>query len=849
MDDGPVAVAQATELMAGPGSDEREVHQIHQYQSIVKFRDAVFSGKHPSVKLPSGVVPVHSDTRQKSAETLPNGESSTARNAQAVSANALVPMPPPPPPSAPSHEPILDRPRGSAPAEFNPILLEKSDELIQAEIKLQRQRLERSLKEDVEQRRGAKSERAELLTDIDLSDVLVKALALVQATSAPVPIDSNLTAANEASSDSFDDNTFYSSRHDTPESRLAALVQSESDDGGEYEPAESQPVLESNPIMQNALPSGSLVNEVNATQNTPLAQPQGVHTDPREAASYSSVPVQVPGLNNYPSLNGTSASVIQNNSVGSRDRPNERRKTDVDRPAPQKDAREHIDDFYVDTHPPSPLVRSRPEPPQAVAPQSPASPFIVREAPAQNAVLRAGVAPAQVAALRNEPTTATSPESSPHAGKGSNKKKGKKKRKVDRQAPEDVMPYIKPEPRSPSPSVNAPAYIRPNKRQKHAQKQPQDVEMTEARPPRDPQQPPLSYEPSPYRGGQLPVEYGAASNYPQRSVTAGFAQPAYSAGYLDDRRPAESYAIPQASSPQFYPPRPPSVVYSARPLVVNDGYPDQQRVYREHPEAARVSTRPESDAYGQPRPPSRLLVDSFGREYIEPPRPVVRQSVGPPVHRGEPEIVYERAVPRPAPRHVAPPPAFDDGHMVYTRASSAYPMPRRVVTQPEYIQPDFTETRYREYSTRPLGPPTEYIPMAPPARPPVQGDAQPREYTGRAVSVRPAEPARYEMPYEYTRTQSVRPEGYVREYIEPMPAERHRPAAEPYAIDYGTRPVEAPTPQRSFSARPVERYYDQSQPPPQSQPPRADNITYIERPQPPAHEFAYTENARRDVYR
>lgn len=849
MDNGPVALAQAKEPMAGPDSNEREVHEIHHYQSILRFRDAILSGKHPSVKLPPGLSPTYSATHPNSVAALPNGGGPTALNAQAVSANSAASINPPPSASAPLHDATVSRPPGPPPSEFNPILLEKSDELIQAEFKLQRQRLERALKEDVDQRRGSKSERAELLTDIDLSDVLSKALTLVQASSAPIPADSNLTATNEASSDSFDDNTFYSSRHDTPESRLASRVQNESEDGGEYEPSESQPVFESQPVVQTPVSSSSVANDANSvSQHVHMAQSRVTHTVPQEAASDSIGAIRVPGLNNYPKSKGPSGSVAGHSNIRSHGKPEEQGHKGVGHQGPQKDAREHIDDFYVDAHPPSPLVRSHFRQPQALAPQPPpASPFIVQEVPASNSALHVAVAPAQVTALRNEPVAATSPESSPRTVKSSDKKKGKKKkRKMDRQAPEDVMPFIKPEPRSPSPGVNAPAYIRPSKRQKQVQKQPQDVEMTDFRPPREPQQAALSYEPSPYRGGQLPVEYGTANNYPQRSVTAGFADPGYSTAYLDDRRrPAEAYSVPQASSQHFSLPRPSSVVYSSRPMVVNEGFQDQQRVYREHPEAARVSIRPEGDAYGQPRPPSRLLVDSFGREYIEPPRAAIRQSAAPPAHHGEPEIVYERALPQGPPRHAAPP-AFDDGHLIYARASSAYPMPRRVVTQPEYVHADYMEARHREYSTRPLGPPAEYVPMAPPARIQGQGEAPPREYTGRAVSVRPVEPTRYEMPAEYGRMQSVRPEGHVREYIETMPAERHRPIAEPYTMDYVQRPTDGPTGQRGFSNRPVERYYDPSQPQLQ---PRADNVTYIERPQPPAHDFAYTDNTRRDIYR
>jgi hypothetical protein len=830
MDDGPVALVQSRAGVTG-----REVDDVQQYQNIVKFRDAVLAGKHPTVKLPPGVSPSGSPHRPKSIATLANGQTPIAHNARSVSANQAIFS------DAPSASP-LDTP-ASRPIEpshngINPIFLEKSDELIRAEFQLQRQRLERALKDEVEQRqrRGSRTERAEPLADFDLSDVLSRALTLVQATTAPTPVDTNLTATNEAASDSFDNNTFYSSRHDTPDSRLAALVQDESDDGGEYEPSEFQPVIEPYVAQSIAVEANS------SSQNIPITKPQEVYSAARTADTHLGGAIQVPGLNNYP--NGQPAFVSHREPNGPQSISDD--SGQMEHPNTIRDARQQMDDVYIDTHPPSPLVQNRSNHALEMAPQPNQASQSVVEEPFPFSVnsglsTGGGAPPAQVAALRNQQSAITSPDSSPQAGKGSVKRKSKKKkRKLDRQAPEEVMPYIKPEPRSPSP-VTAPVYPRPSKRQKQAQRLGQDIEADDLTVINRSQPSQEAYDPRFARGGPAPAGYGNASSFtPRSATTAGLADQRYGREFFDDRRPPPGvYARPQPSSPVFAAPPPPSMAYSSRPIVVDDEFTEQRRVFREPQEASRMSMRPESELYGPPRPPARILVDSFGREYIEPPRPVLRQSVAPTAHHGEPEIIYERVMPRAASRQPGPP-AYDDGAALYQRAPSAYPMPRRVVTQPEYMPHEYNDGRPREYSTRPAGPATEYVRvMAPPER--IPADIHGREYAPRAVSARPVEHIRYEIPHEQGRMQSVRPEGPGREYAGPAHNERRHEVVQPYVMDYGSRPADPPI-QRGYSVRPVERYYDSPQA-------RGENVTYIERPAGATREIVYADNPVREVYR
>jgi hypothetical protein len=90
--------------------------------------------------------------------------------------------------------------------------LKKSDGLIRAENQLQRQRIERQLRDRFDQKKieaRQKISLQELQPDFDVSEVLVKAQELVKPISA-----SDIEAANgnPAATDSFDENSFYSSK-------------------------------------------------------------------------------------------------------------------------------------------------------------------------------------------------------------------------------------------------------------------------------------------------------------------------------------------------------------------------------------------------------------------------------------------------------------------------------------------------------------------------------------------------------------------------------------------------------------------------------------------------------------
>jgi hypothetical protein len=189
-----------------------ELREILEYEKIVQFRDAIFAGTHPRIKIPQ--------LAGRQGEAHRNVSSSSLSTPLPSAAPQFAPPTSGNQPSAPPHTNSRSAStfRVTGNSEINPILLEKSDDLIRAETQLQRQRLERGLREQMEQQKVAvkpQLQPSEILPDFNIAEVLTKALALVPPTSYAEVEPS--AGAQSPASDSFDENTFYSSQHDTPE--------------------------------------------------------------------------------------------------------------------------------------------------------------------------------------------------------------------------------------------------------------------------------------------------------------------------------------------------------------------------------------------------------------------------------------------------------------------------------------------------------------------------------------------------------------------------------------------------------------------------------------------------------
>lgn len=853
------------------------LHEVQQYEKLLKFRDEVLSGAHPRIKPPQlgkvaqaasskSTAPASSSTTSatnSSSNAAVNGSRPLINNLPSFRANQQVPSV-----YMATNLPGLGmlsqkKPSGSGKPEIDPVLLEKSDDLVKAEIQLRRQRIERALKDEVEQRRVT-SKPHEQMADLDVNDILAKAMTLSE-DAPPQPTD-DAAANTSASSDSFDNNTFYSSQHGTPDSVMAARIPNESEDEEMREESPYEPEFDPEPDLPTAIAHAQSLLDTSQPMSIPGVsisqhQPQPARTNPKlpvPAPSFS-----IPGIgaaNTYgsglagrPGPSGSAGSGPGNQHLLSQTRGNQNQTSPV-----------------VRGHDLSPLAPQ----PERVSPL--ASLAITRQphlVDSDSSGRRA--TPAQVAALRKQTSNASSPESSPQAGKAADKKKNKKKnkRKADRLAVETaVSPVIKPEPRSPSPLTAAP-YARPSKRQRQGRQQAVDSPYEEHR----------YQEPIRVETGYQECYQPNGSFRQERVVAYGRADGAYRPRYDDEpilvtspryERVERVYYDEPRQAVSARPIRPDSPgaqgaqyasreVRTARPVAYEEG----GAVYRDVRAASRMSMRPvaygdrsqspimyerPSAAMPPPRAPvRRILVDAHGREYLEPIRSttVVREEV---ISDPRGERLY------PA-REMSRRPEVMDDEVIYQGAQPVYGAPRRAVTQPEY-------GAYRE-SANPMAPPpmNEYVPSR--AEPPREYMARPasvrpgmetvryepstsyervpfedrgRDYYGagaagtvRSASVRPgAESIRYEVPVAYER----RVGGQVEEYV-PLRSASVRPGQEParydpyggggQRVEYAAPPsVSAygmqPPPPRSYSVLPAERvgergYSIQPPPPPPSQ--------------------------------
>lgn len=809
------------------------LHEIEELRKIVRFRDDVIAGRHPKFKVPINVISEVRTQQSENSTSRPSSHPSLATNTIQTSIEKNGSVSTLPYDSKPLEVARVSNgiPSSSASglasvekSAINPILLGKSEDLIKAEIQLKRQRLERGLREQVEQRRLAQKaslQTSESLPDFDLSDVLFKALNIVHPSTA-VAVEPSVGA--RSASDSFDENTFYSSQHDTPEpdtskspaeEEAGRPVDATLTDIHRVDPYGRDLDSRQDTVMAVAEDSNGFdsdIQEVTCRSQLP-AQPSGqIHTNPINAVP--GLPLAQYGKDFVDITHGeseaeqVSASQSQQGQASSTSRPDSQ--NFVDRIAVQNTNNELIEDAF----PPSPSVFAHSISPYAPQPAR-ISPLVSKNPiPASQQPFTVGeAAPAQVSALREPAAIVSSPDSSPKGTtprekkkkKDKKDKKGKKRKSTGKgsavESPE--TPYIKPEPQSPSPLAAAPL-PRPTKRQRqslnegsrdgqgglnydepshedmyHQQIPERQQQLQQARPQQtrtrntEDAYDPSEYDPTSYRRPQLREP----------------PQPSSSLRQSAHQSPQSMYA----SSLPAYRTRP----TRASSVVMLDSLPDDSpRYYREDVRHPRQVNQPISDRHRSRSPlmhdrrgapltmapppraaPRRIIVDEYGQQFYAPePRAasqvISRASVAPSYsgHVDE-EVIYERPI-RAIPRQLAE--TWDEDGVVYRR-QSPLPQPRRVVTQPEY-DPEFRQYRQREYVVRPTAaapPADEYShPMEQTTRRQMSHfDPPPSQRSYRASSVHPEAlpiPPQFEPTRGYaSRLSSVRPERPQRGYAHP----------------------------------------------------------------------------------
>ncbi|KAI1437202.1 hypothetical protein GGR50DRAFT_646681 [Xylaria sp. CBS 124048] len=894
---GAAATAAATATTASASAlTGSEQGDIREYEKIVQFRDTVVSGKHPRIKVPASSVAKNASTStpasQQPLSGAPGVASSTAQQAikttnegvnghstgnllsfKANSQQSAVTMPPA---SSASFIPGVSKPFGSGKPEINPVLLQKSDDLIKAEIQMQRQRLEKALRDQQDQRKNCmkSSLQSEQASELDISDTLAKALTLVQATAPPpTSVFPSPTANASNASDSFDENTFYSSQPGTPGSQPALPprntvgdIQLKEASAATYPTASSASISQALPARPLPTPTSRQL-QTDVTRNIP--QVQIVGTQGTRGAQNALLPagVTAPLQNQGMVTSAADNSNLLNQgywrgqlgprviSSDSRDasRSDNSGNTDTDLSADQRRLQNsaQLVSNPNSRQPQEPLIRGHNLSPFAPQPAH-VSPLALARQPhlrdSDATALRG--APAQITALRQDDTVVISPESSPQGDRSKKKNKKKNKRKADARAQDTRgSPYIKPEPRSPSP-VSAPSFMPPQKRARRSTGRPEldpiynDTHLE--RP--SPQLRHERYPPAPMRVEPMPLGYERVDDpysRPLRSSVAPVTRRLHSPLY-EERRPDGSIVryVQRIPSPPGYPN--PYDAVDTRPsravsyAVANPELRDVPTYQRER----RMSVRPYSDRARSrspvmmetrqsvmpppSAPPHRILVDEYGRDYHEPTHTTMsRRSVVPSTRTGDHEVTYERAPVR-ATSHMPAQEIVGEDGAIYRRVSPGY-APRRIIAEPDYST-GFRSYRERDYPVQPMGPPSQEFVQMRGAMENRVTEHVPREFIPRAASVRPVGPVES---ITYDRLPSARIDGPPRRYAASVRPEARREAAPHLVREYSERPIEMEMPPRAYSVRPVERYYE---------PPREGDVTYVERPRVLHQEVIYPEN-------
>lgn len=498
------------------------------------------------------------------------------------------------------------------------------------ELQLRRRKIELQLKDDVESRRSTKPTKFERPPHFDLSNVLAQALALTQAANQAI-VEHGSTVANEAASDSHDDNTFYSSFFETPDSHFTSAVRDQST----FE--EHQSPIPNRDEYLSFDTAGSSNDSVPVGRSTSQHISQMINAAPKELHAGTSHIFRVPGLSNS----------ISNQSQ-----------------APRPTA----DDSYITMHPPSPLLRDA-QPSQIHPPIS---------------------ALEQLTALRGDALSATSAETSSHGTgqlreRGKKAKRAKKKRKVEDQIVAERPPFIKPEPRSPSPlggpSLRAPKRQRQSRNEAHIEVPTERGHVGIASELPNEQQSmkrtPSGYDPT---RPLLPPDPQLIRQPMDREWVAPDASDTLPARLVDRERytPRDNVRIPS-----------------------NHYSDDSSHYHSSGHEQPRYATQSGARYFYEPAP-TRIYVDANGREYVDPPRQLNQQSAAPSNRHGDARPYYETIAPSPPTRQQG------SGHssVIYARPPSPYASRRRIITEPERLVQEQPGFRYREYTAHP-GPQSE----------------------------------------------------------------------------------------------------------------------------------------------
>lgn len=812
------------------GEDDEEL-----YDQLLRLRDVVIAGKHTSLKLSSAAI-----ERLKASLIVPEAQArdsqqsllSNAVNSAAFNTNQAQLQAPGSFHNSSSLPGLHTSPalytNGAgrtftenrfAASGIDPIFLEKSESLVRAERELKRQRIDRDLQAQVEQRKHSSRDRdpgVEAPSPIDIDYVLLTALERVK------PISGLKETEKPGDSSSFDENDYYSSQVQSDWSSEANSSKASDKAAGaftaDFERLDGAPHLAQRPSHheESYIPGASFPQTAKARPHVYTTAPEDVYEIGDEDDEYT--PPDAAAFDSFRE-DGTGMDMDQ---VTSPDHDNSDYEpgeiSDSYIPTPQHQVQQP-----AHPSPHVPVIRNHLT--HIVAPQpNRVSPLATAKGPSIELELVNG-RPEVVQRPQNHQNNfhsraSTASPSGTGVG-GSNKKKKNKKRKRDQEpsggrygrakrrrdkqaAPEPHAPlayeetYIKDEPISPPPFASLPDV--PSYGQPYPQQRPIDIDLSSPR-----YSPHVQYVNEYPRSG---LRYENVQPTPPTYVR--MASPAAPRPVQRDtqdlRRVASLHVAQRLPSPhqRVYSPIAPyrtaSMTYGEpRPgqiapppddltgpryqeqLQPASGHYVRDERSRSPPHALEYrdsyAARAESPAMMPPpaAPPRKIVVDQNGNKYYaaEPvpaaaPMPVSRATAAPLERRSQPGVSYERpntefAVPY---AHVQSAQAgqygFSDGRMAPPAASSARRQPaseQRVANG--YYSYDYTnrppeQGHYTQAPTSPTYQQVRGYEQISPSQLPSGEPTSPVYVSSRNYSARPEEPP------QVLRHASVAPVQYVR---------------------------------------------------------------------------------------
>lgn len=806
-----MAVPALAPLLNGDVSnDVRE--QAAFYDAMLQLRDQVFAGTHPRLKLPPNLIPASGD-----ATTALNASFSSAfQNAHsATDAAALAKKLFSPHQTQADQRLASLKPSSSG---IDPILLEKSPDLIRAELQLKRQRVERMLKDQVDasrqSSRGDEGRMNENATPLDVSAILAKAQEMVKHVSGL----QSATDRPKSTSDSIDENSYYSSLDNswsTDES--AGADDSAKADAGIAHPAAGTIVPLPHDAPQPPLTERQTTVEAADEYSPPEDDEEVEAYEPpddmleegeMEESDYSPPPPDAAAPSGPAGTRVDQGYVTDTGPAYGSGAPTMSQREAQRQMAARAQAPISPDVRIVRNHIQSPLApqpaRVSPLAMNKVPPmeQGQFGNHIQQEQVQSNQQVPRNIGGRKRKNQRSPPNAAPQKSvedrrdyNNHNARPSKRKREEQQNEKGGRRAsgkriarsppPKSPEPYIKEEPMSPPPFASFSDPQPP--RQRALRPLPDDVEVVS---------PHAAVARSGYYSDRVPVRYAdepispVAARVPSRAAYRRAEEP-------DLRRVA---SLQYARRP--YSPGPSSAVYAEPELrsvrASSHAYPPLAR--REgslrpvDPRYARIEGSqspppPEAQfirAYSPapmapPPPPRQIVVDQYGRKYYAVPEEIdYRPIAAPPLRRVNDELAYERAASR-QPSIRAPPRAVrqyeDDEPM------SMAPPPRRYIEDPEVEMIDQAPpSRQRGYSLRPI----DTGPVRDEQLRPVSRFEEMPPPSGRAYSVRPQTSSRRAVESEYApRQQSMQPRDELVRRVGEVPHPRYR------EVSYV--PVEQPT--------------------------------------------------------